>query len=648
MRDKLVIAFAVLLVAGVVLGAGWVLTSRDEPDPAAEALAAAEQYRAAWEDWDVRTMQAQVRSAPEGFAAMHEQFVEAIAPEATRIELGEVTVQGSQADLDATVAVDLPRADTWEWTTHLTLQREAGEWAVVWAPTTLHPELRETRTFDLVVEEAARAPLLAHDGVALTSPGTVYEIGIEPQRVRDPEGLVAEFRAVLPEGVEPLERLLARDDLNPQWYYPVLTVREERFEQVWNRLRREPGVLRKTSEGRVGTDDGFALHLLGRVQPLSEEEAAERGPTYEAGDEVGVYGLEASFDDRLTGSPETLVVLRSAGGEVASTLHEYQGDPPEPVTTTLDADVQQAIENALVGIGEPAAIVAVDPATGGVRGSASRPVSGYNRAWEGRYPPGSTFKVVTATAALAGDLSADDLVACPGETSVGGLRLRNAGGLDLGEVTFEEAFARSCNTTFAQLAADLEEDALAGAASTYGFDASYELPLPAFTASFPEPSDLAERAAAAIGQGRVEASALHMATVAAAVASGTWRSPILEVDREPAATIPLDRGRAVALRQMMERVVADGTGTAAAVEGLEVSGKTGSAEFGTGDPIPTHAWFIGYVSGGKGAAADLAFAVLIEGGGSGGEDAAPLAGRFLRELDALAGRREREQADDAP
>ena len=641
----LAIAFALVLVAGVAVGAGYVLTTQEEVDPEAEVRAVAERYATAWESWDTTAMAAEVREPPASFEPLHTQFVEALAPESTTVTPGAVSVAEQEAQVEVSVAVTLPRADTWEWTTELTLQRAGGVWAVVWEPGSLHPEARASRRFDVVIEDLGRAPLLAHDGVALTSPGTIYEIGIEPQRIDDPDELVARFRALLPEGVAPLERLLARDDLVPDWYYPVVTVREDRFEQVWNQLRQEPGVLRKTSEGRVGTDDGFALHVLGRVEELTEETAAERGPTYEAGDVVGSYGLELAFDDRLTGSPRTQVVVRREGGDVAAVLHEYQGDPSEPVTTTLDADVQQAIENALVGATEPAAMVAIDPATGGIRGSASRPVAGYNRAWEGRYPPGSSFKIVTATAVLDGPTTVDDTVSCPGDTIVGGLRITNAGDLALGEVPFEEAFARSCNTTFAELAADLDDGALGEAAAAFGFGADYALPLASFGASFPEPTDLAERAAAAFGQARVEASPLHMASVAAAVASGTWRSPTIEAGTEPVAEQALPQGTAVALRQLMRRVVTDGSGTAAAVEGLEVSGKTGSAEFGSGDPKPTHAWFVGFVSGGTGPASDLAFAVLLEGGGSGGADAAPVAARFLRELEALAVRRAEEQAE---
>ena len=131
---------------------------------------------------------------------------------------------------------------------------------------------------------------------------------------------------------------------------------------------------------------------------------------------------------------------------------------------------------------------------------------------------------------------------------------------------------------------------------------------------------MAERASQAIGQGRVVASPAHMATVAATVATGAWHAPRLLTDNQPLPAIALDPQVAATLRELTAEVVRTGTGTAAAVAGQQVAGKTGTAE--TADPNRTHAWFIGYRG-------PLAFSVLVEGGGVGGRVAAPLAARFL-------------------
>ena len=136
-----------------------------------------------------------------------------------------------------------------------------------------------------------------------------------------------------------------------------------------------------------------------------------------------------------------------------------------------------------------------------------------------------------------------------------------------------------------------------------------------------------DAAAAAIGQGRVEASPLLIASMSAAVASGTWQQPRL-VPGEGAAA-PLPDGVAGQLQELMRAVVTSGTGRAADLPGTPVHGKTGTAQYGSGDPPPTHAWFAGYRG-------DVGFAVLVPGGGFGAEVAAPVAARFLRQLDASA------------
>ena len=159
-----------------------------------------------------------------------------------------------------------------------------------------------------------------------------------------------------------------------------------------------------------------------------------------------------------------------------------------------------------------------------------------------------------------------------------------------------------------------------------GFDAKPSLPLAALGGSMPDPTGATERAAATIGQGKVTASPLAMATVAGAV--GVGHVEPVQARAGSAADGPASRrGRSTpaitaSLRTLMGDVVANGTGTEAAVSGRDVSGKTGTAEFGDGEEPPTHAWFVGF-------SGDLGFAVVIEGGGVGGRVAAPVAADFL-------------------
>jgi hypothetical protein len=542
-------------------------------------------------------------------------------------ELTELTEGRAQVPLTIAVApAAAPEPVSWE--SALVLSRRGGEWTVDWSLSTLHPELRPTWGFALTTEEVARRPILAVDGTPLASDDARW-LGFVPAGIEDPDRIVAAFERALPGTGAIAERELS-GELVDDWFYPVVTVSAARADAAWTTLRGIPGIVEPRTppedQRRVLLDLGFAQHLVGVVAEATAEqleELAEEGIDAPVGTRVPQYGLEAAFDDQLTGSEVVRVGLAElTGGDLTEVIAEVQAEPSAPVETTIDVGVQRAIENALAEVELPAAIVVVDGSDGAVRGTASRPLTGYDRARTGRYPPGSAFKVITLEAALAAGYDLDDEVACPGRVVVGGLAVPNAGGFDLGTVTLEEAFAASCNTTFATLAAELGAEALAEAAARFGFGTEPLHPLGAFGGSLPEPADTAELAASGFGQARVEASALHLASVAAAVIEGVWFQPYVLAGDGPGDSQALATGAAERLRTAMRLAVTDGTGTAAQVDGVEVLGKTGSAEAG-GDV--THAWFIG-------AAEGLGFAVLVEGGGSGVTVAAPIAGRFVEEL----------------
>ncbi len=285
------------------------------------------------------------------------------------------------------------------------------------------------------------------------------------------------------------------------------------------------------------------------------------------------------------------------------------------------------MEAALGDTAQPMAVVVVD-SKDNVRAVASRPLGDFNRALGGSYPPGSTFKVVTTSALLGAGVTPDTPVDCEQTINAGGRVFKNFESSSLGTVPFGLAFAESCNTAFISAAQDVPDDAMVGAAESFGFNADYSVGLDTAGGNFPTPQDATEHAAAAIGQGRVTASPLQMATVAATVIDGEWEPPVLLPDLQPDDPPPptsLAPGTPDTLHELMRRVVAEGSGTAAAVAGADIAGKTGTAEFGPGTPPQTHAWFIG-IRG------DLAVAVLVEGGGVGGQVAAPIVGSILAGL----------------
>ncbi|MFC9730730.1 penicillin-binding transpeptidase domain-containing protein [Streptomyces roseolus] len=342
----------------------------------------------------------------------------------------------------------------------------------------------------------------------------------------------------------------------------------------------------------------------------------------------GSGGLEYRYDDHLRGRPvQTVAIVGTSTGRVLATLHSGEGRPGQNVTTTLDRGVQQAAEQALGGVGKNAALVAIRPSTGEILAAADNPRTGQNRSLLGRYPPGSDFKVVTAAALLETGLTIETPMPCPRYETVAGQRFENQ---DLFKLpagsTFGDDFAHSCNTGLIAQRERLGATALRDTAAAFGIGAEWNVGAVTFDGSVPANTSDNDKAAAMIGQGRVEASPLVMASVAATVKDGTFRQPVLvpsAVKRRATAPRALKPGVADSLRTMMRSVVTEGSGGALRQIPGQPGAKTGTAEFGTQTPPRTHVWFIGYRE-------DLSFAVLLEDGGSGGADAGPVAARFLR------------------
>ena len=335
-------------------------------------------------------------------------------------------------------------------------------------------------------------------------------------------------------------------------------------------------------------------------------------------------GLERLYDAKLTGISGGRVELLDGRTGQRTVIKDFPPAPAGNVTTTLDLGIERAAQAALAGAPGRAALVAIDAATGEVRAVANKPVIGLTTAFVSQ-APGSVFKIVTATAALLSRRMPASVVSCPEKAIYGGKQFVNDEVPLPPTMTLTTAFAVSCNTAFLGLASSFPKGTLRRTAALYGFDRPGNL-LESGAGeggSVPVPGGTAEGYADAIGQGRVEASPLLVASMAAAVASGTWRQPHLVAGTRGAST-PLPPGVAAGLRTLMAAVVSSGTAAGAGLPPGTV-GKTGTAQFGTATPLLSHAWFAGY----RGS---LAFCVYVEQGVSGGRTAAPLAASFLRGL----------------
>jgi len=548
------------------------------------------------------------------------------------LDVGRATFTVKSAgDSKATYAadVDLNGLGRWRYGGTLGLRKVNGKVAVVWAPSVLYPGLQADQDISRTRTLPPRAPILDRNGAPLLTPTPVVTVGVETGRV-DPTTAFPILQRTT--GIDPARVTSAIASAKPGTFVPVITLRRPAFDPVKATLNAVPGVVFQTATVDLAPTPTFALPVLGKVGAATADALKAAGPGFEATDNVGLNGLEGLYQRRLAGSPSGSVQIVDTGGRVVRQLFGVQGGPGQTVRTTLDIPTQTAAEATLVGVpgNKPAALVAVKASTGEILAVANTPSdSTYDRALDGRYPPGSSAKVVTAAALLQHGLTVNDVVPCPQRAVVGGKPFTNFEGEAPGAVSFLTDFARSCNTAFVGASGRLSPQQLADTGRAFGFGAKWTLPLAADSGQFPVPADTAELAAEAIGQGRVLASPLTMALVAGAVGGGAWHPPTLVNDPpQPGASPPVAVAANVddAIHQLMRAVVTSGTGTAANGSGT-VYGKTGTAEFGPGNPPATHAWFIGFRG-------DVAFAVLVEGGGVGGQVAAPLAAKFLRQLPA--------------
>lgn len=630
MRQALAALTALLVLGAVVWGGYQALEGSVAEEEAGDAPdAAVDAYLTAWEEDDHETMLELVRDPPQGFVAHHEQLREGIGVTELSTERDELVedVDG-RATATATVTATLERVpDPISWDIELQLLRERGRWGIAWAPAALHPEWRPGLQFVTTTAPAERAPILAHDGTEVATNGERVVFGFEPAAVDAEDELVAAFEAAVEGSGETAERLLSRGDLVDGWFYPVVSLSAAEAAEVGSELTGVPGVLRRTESGaRNLLAPDFAVHLVGRTGEATAEELEELGPPYEPGDHIGRTGLEAALERRLAEREQLRVEIRDGqDGPVRATLATAalprEGDAEDveagPVTTTLDVTVQRAVENTLVGRRAPTAIVVVDTEDGAVRASASRPIDGFNRAFEGRYPPGTAFApvVVEALVAAGGDPTAT--VSCPQEGVYAGRRVTNASGAELGDVPLSEAAGAGCATSLASVGVDLGDQPLIEAAERFGAGVAPIVPLFANGFSFPEPVDLGEAAVASAGQGRVEISPLHLASVAAATSTGSWWPPYLLEEDGPGTEVPLAPGALDGLQQLL-------AGGAVATDAPGLTGLAGDASGTDGE---VHSWFVGTVDG-------LGVAVLLEGAGE-DEEATALAARFATEFAEL-------------
>lgn len=491
----------------------------------------------------------------------------------------------------------------WDYNATGELRTADGGWRIAWDPTVVHPRLHEGQSIAFAEVAPAGSGVLDRHGQPLMTPQTVTLVNAAPRTAESPA--VAEQLAGMLNQFDPtITAASVRQQLAtaPEQTTTIIALRERDAAQVQARLRAIPGVTLSQQARLLSVDPAMSSVAFG--------------------------GLKEAWQTTRDDASGWRVNLREPDGTPGGQLAGETAQSSAEVRASLDIRLQTAAQRALAPLPQQAALVALQPSTGHVLAVAQNPKADTEGpiALTGLYPPGSTFKMITTSAALqAGAATPDTVLPCPGTENIEGRQIPNDDMFDLGAVPLHTAFAHSCNTTLARLAVGLPPAALRRSGLQLGLGVDYATPgLTTVTGSVPVANAAAQRVESAIGQGNVVASPFGMALATATVAAGQIPAPTFLLGQPGTADQtppPLPAPVSAAVRQMMRETVTSGTATSLNdITGLR--GKTGTAQYGDGKH--SHGWFVG-IDG------DLAFAVLVVGG----ETSAPAvaaAGRFLRPI----------------
>jgi len=602
----------------LVLSVAAACTSGPPPDTTAGPDQQIAAFISSWQQLET-DQAAALTSDPAAAALMLDEVTGNLNPDKLSVTAGEITRSGTDsATTTATISWELPDAGEWSYPATWTWKRgSAGaDWLLDWSPTVVHPKLGARQTLATRTSDAQDGVLVDRNNNQIVSPIRVYSVVLLPGQVPDVGATAATLAPIL----APLDPTITADSIvsgaaaavaaatapadpaagsstppssaapvDPKTIgYTVINLREADYLTVKPQLDPIPGLSFPSEVRNLPPTRDFAKALLAQVNPVAVE--------------------------KMRGTPGWKVIIVDTTGGALETLADHPAVAGQRVTLTLDSAMQKAAEASLAGIQEPAMIVAIQPSTGEVLAVAQNTAANAqgSPALTGQYPPGSTFKVVTATAGLdRGLIAPGQPIDCPGIFATDGREIHNAHDFALGTVDVTLAFAKSCNTTFAGLSTQMPADALPLAASDYGIGLDFVMEgATTLTGKVPDAPATVQRAENGFGQGDVLITPFSAALMAATAAHGAMPMPVLirgsttTVDKPAPVRSPQVQA---GVQTFMRAVVTEGTGVGLESFG-EVFAKTGTAEFAAADgTIHAHAWTVGYVG-------DLAFAALIVGG----------------------------------
>jgi cell division protein FtsI/penicillin-binding protein 2 len=574
-------------------------------------------------------------------AQSHEYADDALADFPLTVTAGEPVKDGETATVDLSFDWDI-EGNEWAYTVPVTLDG----WSVEETPDLAGLGLAEGETIEVSRVYPDRADILGAGGETIVTDREVSVFGLDKSWVDADQVADSAEKIATALGIDAEEFVGRAEQMGEQAFVEAITLRPaDAAERVPDDFTDIPGANSVEKTMTLAPTRMFARDLLGSVGEATAEIIDASDGAISAGDQVGLSGLQKARDTELRGTPT--ITLSAVSGDDSRELISFEGAEADPLTTTLDIELQNRADKVLAGVDGTASIVAIRPSTGGILAAANTESSAiFANATDGQYAPGSTFKVVTALALLRAGATPDDTVTCSDTLTVDGYEFHNFPDYPegkTGDISLRDAIANSCNTAMVAQAEKIDDAALQDAAASLGLGGTSEIG--AFTGSVPDSASKTEHAADLIGQGRVLASPLAMATVAASIAAGETVAPHVveasapetdataapEASADPVATsapadgaAPLTAEEAATLAELMRGVVTDGSGTELKDLDPAVGAKTGTAEFVDPDgELATHGWMIAMQG-------DLAVAVFVDDG-TGSGTAAPLVKELLQE-----------------
>jgi len=527
---------------------------------------------------------------------------------------------------------------------------------------------------------APRGILFDRNGLALVDNRPAFTLSLIPREIDDRDTVMARLSVLLKIPLRELEDALER--VPPDSFRPVRVRRGLTLEEVTKVEERKlelPGVVVEVEPERVYPTSTFAAHLLGYVREVSDDQMKQG--RYRRGDMIGQSGLERLLDEYLRGRDGGERIEVDALGRPVQVMRREEPDPGAQVITTVDRRIQEAAERAMVG--RSGAVIVMDPRNGDVLAMTSSPafeldrLTGnldkeewlkvirdpltplMNRALQSQYAPGSVFKVVVAAAGLQeGTLTPMDRTYCNGEFHLGNWTFKDWKEGGHGHVDTRTALIHSCNIFFYQTGLKVGPAAIARYAEAFGLGAPSGIDLGGEKAGLVPFLDGRRRIDGrkwqagdtvnmSIGQGQVLVTPMQIARMMSAVANGgvLWRPRLVQrVERVDGSLAYSSSSKMTGrvdlspivwafLRQALSGVVNEGgTGGAARIPGVEVAGKTGTAQsVNKSDSAKgqDHAWFASFAPAQD---PEVVVVVLVERGGKGGQVAAPIARQIYQAI----------------